>query len=255
MKKTLTKAMMMATALVSLVQAANADANLVGSFRGKIQQGGSKVDLVMRSLTSEGRDGSYLGVLIQNDPLKIAVYLIDKLEGDEYVMQPREVTADGQIIGTNNPDPSLTLQITSEEQSGRPSFTITSAKSSNQSGFQGAMMFKSCDSSDAAWLDITPGTFELDHSRVVIPSQMVDHQANLTLTMADPLNGNFVIREKLPGLYTLEAVSVLATGEQKARFPSKIALFVHKDSLFGGDYFLLINPNDYSDVIKIKRKY
>jgi hypothetical protein len=238
--------------------AAHADTSLEGSFRGKDKaDSNSRFDLVMRPLTAEGRDGSYLGIMVQNSPLKIGIYLIDPISDNQYMMEPREVTGDGEVIGTReNPDPSLVLNVTGERH-GRTAFNITNANSSNHVGFQGPYDFENGDSSDLEWLDMKPGVFTLGGDHISIGSAMTDHETAISCTLPGTLNGEFILREKMPAVYTLTNVSVTAVGDLLARDPTKLIVFLRKPSLFGfkNDFFAMIDPSEgrFGDVIKVDR--
>ena len=45
-----------------------------------------------------------------------------------------------------------------------------------------------------------------------------------------------------------------STGDETAKYPSYIGLFVRKGVLGSGDYFVLVDPNNYTSVILMERK-
>src|SRR6185437_3815937 len=127
---------------------AHASGDLTGSYRGAVQGDHSKtrVDLILRSLSAQDRDGSYMAILFQSNPLKVAAYLVDPLDRpDHYSMVPREITADGQIEGVNNPDPSLELIVDDSAKGQAPKLSIVNANSSNKDFFQGSILFDGHD--------------------------------------------------------------------------------------------------------------
>lgn len=252
-KNMLKKILVIGTAAMGLAQAAQADVDLEGSFHGRLVQGGKEVELIMHSLAKEGREGSYLGLLIREDLSQVNVYMIDPADdANEWDMQPRVVTSDGAVLGTNNMDPSLALQVTDVKGS-RPSFTVTSANSSNHFGPQDPMTFSASEKADLQWPELTGGIFKEGHSIVDVGNELVDRETKLTLTLSEALNGHFKMREELTGVYMLKAEADLGTGKKTAQFPQKYVVFVHRSHFFGGDDFiLLVNPNDGNDVMSVK---
>ncbi len=72
------------------------------------------------------------------------------------------------------------------------------------------------------------------------------------------MSGNYVLRKKFgnaaTGIYTLKAVAVRNTGAELTQYPRKIGFFINRRGLFGSvkKLFLLVNPQDDTDVIALK---
>ena len=224
------------------------NSDLSGSHRGLVQGPHDKIraDLILHSLNDQGRSGSYLALLIvSDDSLKVATYLVDPLDQpNHFSMVPREITADGQIVGVNNPDPSLEM-ITNGNQ-----MTVVDAHSSNTDFFQGSIIFDSKDKSDFTWLDYQPGVYKVNDYKISVTGAVENGQSQLLLTLPSNLSGNFILRSGAPSLYTLKAVSSTSVGDELEQYPRRIGIFLQKGHEVD---FLLVDPLAYNNVLKLKQ--
>ena len=220
-----------------------------GSYEGRVQDADrGKASLLLRPYP--GRTGSYITIIIIGD--RSTAYIVDPLDPNAlntYGMTPLQVTPDGEI-GIVNDDPSLVLTVGVERtRNGLPGFTISNANSANQIGFQGSIVFEAGDTSALNWLDFNPGRYGATHGNdYAIISPMDDNrQASALFNGGDhELSGNFSIREKVLGIFTLKAISVKATGVETQAIPKRVGVFIMKTSCFiacwHSQLFVLIDP-------------
>lgn len=199
-----------------------------GSYQGLSDQG-AKTHLLVKPLV--GRVGSYFGLLIWSNGAGRA-YVIDPITvGSSYAMTPLQITADGET-GIVDENPSLVLNLDGSRINGWPGFTISDAKSGNQVGFQGSSVFKAGDLSSYIWTEITRGSYQgikrNSNENITLSSMDANHQATAFFTGdRRELNGNFFVREKAPGVFTLHENTVTSTGPEMKEMPSKIMVFVN----------------------------
>jgi hypothetical protein len=239
---------------------ASAAEKLGGGHKGWINGTKTRVHLLMHPLDADGRTGSFLAALFQEDLTKAMVYLVDPvLDAGVYYMHPISVTNDGQVTGIDNPDPALVLTITARDNDGSPQFSITSANSSNKTGFQENMVFLADHNSDLSWIEMRGGRYKSDAKGYYVDmpelSSSFSSQATVTVNLPQPLQGSFLFRQKLTDLYTFQRISALSTGLEKEVQPQKVAISVRWPKWFKSDYhMLLINPSDFTDVQILQRK-
>lgn len=230
-----------------------------GSYLGRLPNR-DKVVMMVRQVA--GRGDSMVAALMRTNE-RLQLYMIDRRDDAgpfSYGMTPLVTTPDGEI-GVTNDDPSLVLRIVKNGFTKDPIFTISSANSSNKTGFQGSMIFKGRHS-HYHWIDPLAGIYKIrgvsrNAATISIPSNDgidASLQAQLSLRGSEKLSGDFVIREKVPGFYTLKAISVRNVGTNVAPNPSYIGMFLKHCTIGCRNHFLLVNPVDMTDVLSLKHR-
>jgi hypothetical protein len=236
---------------------ASADQDLSGSYRGIVQTAHKpKADLILHSMKADQRDGSYLAVLFTESPRTVAVYQVDIADPispaehePQFKMIPRQMSSDGLEMGISNADPTLVLTVHAKSD-GESSFTITDSHSGNDVENKDPVIFNGEKDADLEWADLKAGDYRGDGYTINLPTNsLVDNQEEMILSVA-PLNGDFFLRRKLHGVYMLEAKSITGSGNHTEKYPTKIAIFVHRE---GSDEMLLINPGSYKDFVELRR--
>jgi hypothetical protein len=242
-------------------QAALADANLQGAFRSDDE----KVEIILRSLGNDGREGSYLGAMIRykdgDHPQQVMIYLVDPHPvGDgTYMMVPRVVTEDGMVIGSRNPNPCLTL---TEEGYGKKgvNFSIATEKR-GCAGFAGSWTFTGKKSpAFKAWGNYVPGRYEVlnDKKQFLNLNKALgsDNETGINSKLADMdlANGRYVFRHEYPGLFTIQRTYLSAYGTDEAKNPSKIGLFLNSGGGNDGLVLVDVDPARYGNIIRLDRK-
>jgi hypothetical protein len=230
-------------ALMGALQSAQAQdvyGDISGSYIGRSNLTGAHFHLALRSLRAYDYDGGYVAILVQDKPLAIAVYTVDlNDDGVSYDLKPRQVTSDGELIGVENANPSLTMSVDGARDR-HFIFSVTKANDDlNTAGFPGPIIFDSAFQSDLTWLDAAPaqGVYTEDNgsrgTKFFYPSTFVDNQTSMVLT-APNLNGKFILRESFPGIYTYRRVSATDEGNKLAQYPAKIVVFLKDPNIFSG---------------------
>lgn len=231
--------------------------SLEGAHVGYSTTSEERIELLIQPI--EGREGSYLGLMVMLDP-KVVLYQIDPLSPGTYTMVPIQVTEDGEI-GVPNDNPSLTLNLTARKDRSRVSFQILSANSGNDRGFKGPIRFRGEEDPDLGWIDLLPGKYRPEGNvtgSAEVLTYLEDGQASATFTLSD-LNGNYLLRKKrgngITGVYTLRAVQVRNTGAEIESYPRKIGVFIRRNGFWGmEDIFLLVDPEDDENILRLNRK-
>jgi hypothetical protein len=224
-------------------------ATLVGAHRGLINNS-AEVTLLVEPLS--GREGSYLAVMIQL-PSKVMAYRVDPLSKTQFAMNPIQITEDGSL-GVPNDNPSLILdQGIGNKGTRRATFSISNANSDNKAGFQGTIDFDGSRDPQISFSRYAPGDFALANdgkNSTVRLSAMADFEGSAFFKTSRGINGGFSVREILPGIYTLRAVTVDSTGAYVDPIPKGILVFVEVKKRFGGNQrmLMLVSPSDYSVV-------
>ncbi len=242
--------------------------DLSGNHEGKVANDKSYIiDFILRKV--EGRSGSYFGVLIKREkeifqsfnPLKIALYMVDPLDSENsYTLTPLVVTPDGSI-GVNNADPSLVLNITGNtEAEKKPEFTLASANSSNRNGFQESMIFEKGEKSDAEWISMEGGKYELDgdgsKTATTVSNMDSNFEATTSFMTKRDLNGDYIIQEKQPWIYVLKARTVTSTGVEAEQNPKKVGIMIKYKKTFGTSdkYLLFVDASFANHITRLEKK-
>ena len=220
-----------------------------GSYEGKSAKGDIQIFLKV----APGRAGSFFAVLVRGQDSFI--YVVDSVDSSTYAMTPLEVTHDGHI-GIVNDDPSLVVQAFPGKKDSTL-FRITSANSTNKIGYEGNIEFSSNDKKEEEWAKLDAGVFSTSKSKTKKSTTTNNLSGNMQISEIDlaeneatvsfstsTLNGTFRLREKFPGMYALNAQSMLATGQNLSSFPTAIGIFIEEKRQFKTEMvFLLINPH------------
>jgi hypothetical protein len=197
-----------------------------GSFAGFVSDDQKQeYSLIVKSLSSVGRDESFLGFMMLTDAsdkgspmpatLAVAAYVIDPLERGSYMMVP--MTLGPSNIGTFNDEPSLSLSVTSNR------IAITPTKTGNQAGFRSAMSLThdSLFSIQGAYTgQFARGAHKASVSK---DAKTADLQAS---SQGLSLNGNYSLTETIPGLNLVKGRKVDTYGEQEESRPLALAAFI-----------------------------
>jgi hypothetical protein len=237
-----------------------------GSYKGKLrgqEKGG--VNFLVKSYP--GCDGCFIAVALDADDIfdrKVQLVAYSGLpierttvDGKEtstrYSLTPIGVDADGELTLPNE-NPSLVLNIKSGVGTTNAEFTITSAQSGNTLGFNSSMVFLWSRQSPFDIIDPPSGEYrEPWGSKVQATIGMVstspeDHSKSARISWMGNIRktgGDFLLKEKMPNVYTFNAVSYLAEGERLKDIPTYIVMFVKRH---GKEHFLMVNPVDSRDV-------
>ena len=213
-----------------------------GGFVGKFKNS-SKVTIILKK--AHGREGSFFGLLLKGSPkknnMRMAIYLIDYLQSQSYTMTPLEITPDGEI-GIKNDNPSLVLQIVDNQ------LIITSSHSDNENSFNGHITFSLNKKSKWKWLqEIEEGNYGK-----TLSIGKFDETENevMAIFTHNQLDGQFVIREKFPRMYTLHTQKVTRTGAQVWEIPRAIGVSL---KLRQQKIFFLINPDNDKNIFKFSK--
>ncbi len=225
-----------------------------GGYTGKLNRSGN-VQLMTRRIP--GRAGSFMAVLFKKKD-EACAYIVDPTETPtDYTMTPLMVTPDGEI-GFNNDNPSLMLSISNLGNVSDPEFTLTNANGGNSSCIQGSAVFKGKDSRFHWDQAIVPGPYSAGGMRnvgsfttnVIMPG---DSSQEGTAKLMRPFKrpGNYAVREKAPGLFTLKITGYTAIGATEEVQPTYIGFSA---STMWGSQVFLINPADHTDVLPLNAK-
>ncbi len=222
-----------------------------GSFLGT-HNGEDKVNLLLKPV--RGRTGSFFAVLMKTED-KISLYMVDKLNSSSYTMTPLEVTSDGEL-GVVNDDPSLVIS-SSQNSKNELIFKIMSANSSNNVGFEGYFEFKN-KPSKFSWIEINPGEYKTSSESNALQISEIDtfEKEGIAVFLTKEISGTFTLGEKFPNMYLINKNSVLSTGVSVNKIPSAIAIFLEKQTFFGGKttMMILVNPENDSDLKVFTKK-
>lgn len=218
-----------------------------GSYQGKKVETNSEVHLLLKA-APERVDSFY--AVFMHDSAKISLYVVDRFE-NSYVMTPLEVTSDG-YIGVINDDPSLLINLTGS-RSNIPSFMITSTNSGNTRGLQGSFKFEG-RTSNKSWIGPTSGQFGLKGNKSALNLGAFDSSNNTAsaFVQTKSISGNFILSQKIPGMFLLNAQSIFATGEEINKTPRAIGIFMESSGWGRSTYFILINPQNDSDLLSFE---
>jgi hypothetical protein len=217
----------------------------LGSYRAEMKDG-REVTLMLRDVP--GRAQSALAVLMLEDFARVAIYLVDPLDDTSYTLKPVYALADGEI-GVPNDDPSLVIQI-GPRKGRRITFTLSNANSSNTRGFQGLLRFEG-DTSKHAWGDYEDGEYGAGRFSAILSPRGGDGSGKAVLDLGTAAAGNFALREKAPGVFTLKPYVVSSTGVSVSTAPRRLGIFVR----FGRRrQFVLVDPTNDQSVVRLKRR-
>ncbi len=204
-----------------------------GAFTGKFSDS-KEITMVLKEVP--GRKGSFFGLFIKDK--KVGIYLLDSLQEATYTMTPLQAIGDGEI-GIQNDDPSLVLQIISNE------IKITSSQSGNQIGFKEYMIFSLKKYSDKwQWSTAVEGHYG---KALSIGRFNALESESLAVFTSTKLNGSFALKEKLSKIYTLNPDTRL--GAQETKGPRAIGVFLKEKSRGSSKkvIFYLIRPGHDQD--------
>jgi hypothetical protein len=223
-----------------------------GGYVGRLNRN-KNIHLLTRKI--HGRDGSFMAVLFKKRD-EACVYVVDPTESPvKYAMTPLQVTPDGEI-GFNNDNPSLVMTITRSADPEKPEFTLVNANGGNTACIQGSATFAGSDSRFNWDRAIIPGAYSAGGIRRVgnfststyVPGDS-SLEGSVTLTRPFKRPGDYVVREKAPGLFTLKVAGYTATGAVVEKVPSYVGFAA---STPWGASVYLINPADHTDVIQLQ---
>jgi len=232
MKFLFDKIMKILAAMALLMVASQAiqaqEVDLTGTHVGHVQNSRERAYLLLRNGAEVGRQSSYLGVLMLENPTRIIPYLIDPvLEDNTYGMIPISITEDGEI-GITNPDPSLMFNVAPQGKSF--SFQVVNANSGNLAGFQGSALFDGT-TKGLALVDLVEGIYRVEsgNGEMTVSHLNKEGEALVSMSITTPagnLSGNFVLRRKLPGIYALNAMSMTSRGVKTEKHPRRSVVFI-----------------------------
>ena len=200
-----------------------------------------KVYLMTREIP--GREGSFLGLVRDNE--QIAIYIIDQASENtnSYVMIPLEGLEDGDI-GIRDDGPSLVL---TEQEEGR--FSVSSANSGNDLGVTGAMTFYR-KTKRYIWTDEIPGDYYSTFGIIPVNKgaaiSAADGEGRAEAEFFQGLEGRYVIIEQFPGMYSILAQRYLKWGREIQDGPPVMGVFIKGH---GSTRFYLMNPQYAGDVL------
>lgn len=225
-----------------------------GGYVGRLNRR-KTVQLMTRRIP--GRDGSFMAILFKKKN-EACAYIVDPTEKPtDYTMTPLRVTPDGEV-GFNNDNPSLMLSISNLGNTVNPEFILTNANGGNSSCIQGSAVFKGSDSRFHWDEAITSGAYSAGGMRKVgmfasIPILPGDSSQEGTATLVRPFKrpGNYAVREKAPGLFTLKVSGYTGVGATEEMQPTYIGFSA---STMWGNSVYLVNPSDHTDVLPLNSK-
>jgi hypothetical protein len=190
-----------------------------------------------------------------------AVNIGGKLTSSRYSLTPIGVDKDGELTLPNE-NPSLVLNIAKGVGSRDATFTITSAQSGNTLGGEESMVYLWSRESPFDIIDPPSGEFrEPGASKTMATIGFVnkspeDHARSARISWFGNIRktgGEFMLKEKIPNVYTFNAISTLAIGEKVKDIPTYVVTFVHGNGGFFDkqDMMLMVNPVDHRDVSKM----
>lgn len=222
-----------------------------GGYTGRLNRR-DNVQLMTRKIP--GRAGSFMAILFKAKDVACA-YVVDPTETPtDYAMTPLMVTPDGEI-GFNNDNPSLMMSISNLGNRAKPEFILTNANGGNSACVQGSAVFKGEDSRFRWDRAIVPGVYKaggirsvgMFASSAILPG---DSSQEGTAKLVRPFKrpGNYAVREKAPGLFTLKITGYTSTGAIEEVSPTYIGFSA---STMWGSSVYLINPADHTDVLPL----
>lgn len=225
-----------------------------GGYTGRLNRN-RNVQLMTRRIP--GRVGSFMAILFKKKD-EACAYIVDPTETPtDYAMTPLTVTPDGEI-GFNNSNPSLMMSITNLGNITNPEFILTNANGGNSTCIQGSAVFKGEDSRFRWDSAIVSGVYNAGGIRNVgvfasSPILPGDSSQEGTAKLVRPFKrpGNYAVREKAPGLFTLKVTGYTSTGATEEVQPTYIGFSA---STMWGNSVYLINPADHTDVLQLNSK-
>lgn len=195
-----------------------------GTYEGHLKD--ERILLMLKN--APGRSGSFLGLLMTKNK-NVSLFVIDttRTSRSTYTMTPFEVTRDGEI-GIVNDDPSLIIRL--KDMNGEnPQFQIVSSNSGNDFGITGVMEFDK-KTRYTVWKSFASGEFERGgQNKSLDIAEYNDYEGNAeAFFRTDKINGMFMLKEKIPGMFTVNAHQTLATGEVTNPYPARLGVFVHE---------------------------
>ena len=237
-----------------------------GSYKGKLraqEKGG--IHFMVKSYP--GCDGCFIAIALDSDDIfdrkvQLVAYSALPLEdivvngrhtSSRYSLTPIGVDKDGELTLPND-NPSLVLNISKNIGTQDAVFTITSAQSGNTLGFQSSMVFLWERESPFEIIDPSNGEYREPWSTKVqatlgmVATSPEDQSRSARISWLGNIRkqgGDFLLKEKMPNVYTFNAVSYLSTGERLKDIPSYIVMFAKRR---GKEHLLMVNPVDSRDV-------
>jgi len=184
-----------------------------------------------------------------------------RLTSKRYSLTPIGVDSTGDLTLPND-DPSLILNISKGVGTRDAEFTITSAQSGNRLGGVESMVFLWSREAPFEIIQPSEGQYrDVGSSKVAatVTSLKTEedgaHSAHI-LWMGNirQEGGDFLLKERLPGVYTFNAISYRGEGNQVRNMPAFIVMFVHGNGQFcfeKQDMMLMVNPVNHVDVSKM----
>ena len=248
------------------------DGSYKGKFRGQ-EKGG--VNFIVKSYP--GCDGCFIAYKLKtpeflgSKTVELVAYSALPVErvnvngkdtSTRYSLTPIGVDADGELTIPNE-NPSLVLNISSGVGTTDAQFTVTSAQSGNTLGGEESMVFLWSRESPFYIIDPQAGEYrDVGSSKTnatlgVVTTSPEDHSRSTRISWLGTIRktgGEFLLKEKLPNVYTFNGVSYLAQGQRVKDMPAFIVIFVHGTGGFffeKQDMMLMVNPVDHRDVSKM----
>jgi hypothetical protein len=247
-------------AIIMVLQSSISFANLSeGTFSGTVD--GKKGSIMLQKVS--GRP-AYFALITKKEFEAVYLFMIEEFEGNSYSMVPITVTDDNHLIGVNNDDPSLVMDVINSKKDGEFNFKITSANSSNKSAQElVGSVFKTKKESKFSWANLQSGEYiqignhdsDDNSPRSIDLTELdLDRESRAQFELKS-LSGSYVVSENRSKMFLVRPVSRLATGDQRQKRPEMIGVFINKQGgfmSFAKSYFLLINPHNSTDILTFK---
>jgi hypothetical protein len=239
--------------LLQAVTISYACADLSGAYVGFTGDKNKKVDLFLHSLEDQHGEGSYLALIVEENPLVVGIYKANPTsqENEKLELIPYQVTPFDGSFGINNPDPTLIIEFGASKDH----VPVLSAHSSNHFGIQGGITLLPNDHPDMEWEDLRSGEYHQvkGPNKITVPdaNAFSDGQAEVDLLLDKDRDGTFIFRNSPPWIFTLRAERTLSDYTGYEKYLSGIVVFVRHGN---EEDLLLVNPQSPDDVTKFKRK-
>lgn len=238
---------------------------LAGSYRSHLS-GGRTVDLVLKPC--EGREGSYFALMIlkNRNQSNVNLFLVDPAEPNVdakiFGLVPLVVAKEDGAVGIVNDQPSSVLNV-GVKKNGRPTLTFTdNPNSTNTDGvIRGPINFDNSEKSNIEWIGYRSANYgtQVGKDWVKVASTLSERaqnsrEASSLFTIPGDLNGNFLVREVWPQIFTFRAFTLTNSGREFGEIPQKYGVFIVEKSkhlLFFTEKkvsLLLVDPNQSSSV-------
>ena len=211
----------------------------VGTYKGS-DNNNNRFELHIQALPE--REGSFLGLLVNDDETKVRAYLIDGFSSSKYGLLSMRLTGNYNI-GVSNTLPTLALTVTDH------TLVMTANGNDNDMSFSSSITFRTKDKLYLRWSPLISGNYA--SKKMVISNLDADNESTVTSKLPGH-TGDFVLRETRKDMYIMLSSQLTATGIKLGKDATKFAVFL-KGSRFSANKMLLVD-SDTGSAVALKNK-